>query len=71
MAHITKRPDRPKPYLVRWIDTSNQERSKAFVRKVDAEAHLIAVEAAKLRGEYVDPRLGRITFGEFAAKVIA
>ncbi|MBW3592019.1 MAG: hypothetical protein KY393_09290 [Actinobacteria bacterium] len=56
---------------MRWIDTSNQERSKAFVRKVDAEAHLIAVEAAKLRGEYVDPRLGRITFGEFAAKVIA
>ena len=71
MAHITKRADRPKPYLVRWIDTSNQERSKAFVRKVDAEAHLIAVEASKLRGEYVDPRLGRLTFGDFAQKVMA
>ncbi|MGQ0678404.1 MAG: tyrosine-type recombinase/integrase [Actinomycetota bacterium] len=71
MAHITKRPDRPRPYLVRWIDTSNQERSKAFVRKVDAEAHLIAVEASKLRGEYVDPRLGRVTFGEYSEKVAA
>jgi len=71
MAHITKRSDRAKPYIVRWIDTSNQERSKGFVRKVDAESHLIAVESSKLRGEYLDPRLGRVTFREFSEKVMA
>jgi integrase len=53
------------------MDPSGAERSKAFARKVDAEAHLTTIESAKLRGEYVDPRLGKITYGEYMSKVTA
>jgi hypothetical protein len=38
---------------------------------VDAENHLTAIESSKLRGEYVDPMLGRVTYGEFAESVLA
>lgn len=69
MGHIIKRPDRPKPYRVRWIDPVGRERSKCFARKADAEAHLVSVEASKLRGDYVDALRGRITFGEFSGRV--
>lgn len=69
MAHITKRAGRPKPYFVRWIDPTGRERARAFARKVDAEAHLVSVEASKLRGDYVDAESGRMTFGEYSARV--
>lgn len=46
-----------------------RERSKCFARKADAEAHLVSVEASKLRGDYVDALRGRITFGEFSERV--
>ncbi|MGQ0679831.1 MAG: tyrosine-type recombinase/integrase [Actinomycetota bacterium] len=69
MAHITKRAGRPKPYFARWIDPTGRERAKAFARKVDAEAHLVNVEASKLRRDYVDAGRGRMTFGEYSARV--
>ncbi len=69
MGHIVKRPGRPKPYFVRWIDPAGHERAKAFARKVDAEAHLISVEASKLRCEYVDATRGRMAFGEYSERV--
>lgn len=56
MAHISKRRDRP-GYVARWVDASGRERSKSFRRKADASRFLTSMESAKLRGDYVDPRL--------------
>lgn len=41
-------------------------RSKNFPRKVEAERWLRAEEGRADRGEWVDPALGRITFGEWS-----
>lgn len=66
MAHIQRRGrDR---WRARYIGPDGRERSKTFRRRVDAERFLATVEAGKLRGEWIDPRLGRRTFGEWAAQ---
>ncbi len=44
-------------------DVSGPSRSP---RTIDAERFLATVEADKLRGTYVDPSAGRVTFGEYA-----
>jgi hypothetical protein len=45
------------------VTRPGRERSKSFARKVDAEQFLVSIEDAKLRGAYVDPQLGRVSFG--------
>ena len=62
----TKRYGCPKRWLVRWRDPSGRQRSKAFERKVDAEAWRDQVATEIRRGEYVDPRGGRMLFRELA-----
>ena len=54
-----------------WRDPSGAVRSKNFSRKVDAERYLITVENDKLSGQYIDPRLGRITFADWSQQVEA
>jgi len=55
-------------YRVRYLGPTGQERSKSFPdrAKRDAEAFLVSVESDKLRGSYIDPSAGRITFEEYA-----
>src|SRR5512132_1357599 len=65
MASIKKRPDGR--WRARYRDPDGRERAKHFARRVDAERFLTTVEHSKLTGAYVDPRAGRITFGEYAA----
>ncbi|MFC4150594.1 tyrosine-type recombinase/integrase [Micromonospora mangrovi] len=57
-----------KRYRVRYIGPDGRERSQSFPDrgKRDAEAFLVSVESDKLRGAYVDPAAGRITFAEYA-----
>ena len=62
---ISKRRDRPKPWLARYYPPGGEERAKAFRRKVDAERWLAAQETDQQRGEWTDPRLARTTFGEW------
>ena len=54
----------------RWKGTyrtpDGRERSRSFARKIDADTFWRNAEADKVRGEWIDPRLGRQTFGEFA-----
>jgi integrase len=69
MAHIEKRG--PKRYRARYVDPSGKECSRTFARKVDAERFLTAMESDKLRGAYVDPNAGRVTFGSVADKAMA
>lgn len=52
-------------YKARYTTAGGQERSKTFKRKSDAERFLDRVGVAIQSGEWVDPRLGRITFGEW------
>jgi integrase len=64
-----KKQGRGRPrWRARYRDPSGRERSKSFARKVDAERFLVAVEDAKLRGAYVDPAAGKISFGEWAER---
>ena len=49
-------------WRARWRTPDGKSRSKTFVRKIDAEKHLTGTDHTKLRGAYVDPGAGRITF---------
>ncbi len=71
MGYIERRADRPRPWRVRYRDPAGRERSKSFLRKTDAERFLHSVETDIVRGEWTDPRLGRITFGEWSTRVEA
>lgn len=55
-------------YRVRYVDPRGQERSRSFPdgKKRAADAFLVEVESDKLRGSYVDPKAGRISFKEYA-----
>jgi Phage integrase, N-terminal SAM-like domain len=55
-------------WRARYRDPTGRERSKSFARKVDAERFLVSIEDAKLRGAYVDPAAGKISFGEWAER---
>jgi hypothetical protein len=63
MAHIDRR-NRGGTirYVARYIDPAGRERSKSFTRRKDAERYLTEIEAAKLKGTWVDPAHGRVRF---------
>jgi integrase len=67
VAHIEKRKRYGKiTYRARYSDPDGRERSRVFVRKGDAEKYLSTIEVSKLRGEWIDPTLGKTTFGDYA-----
>jgi integrase len=67
MAHIEQRKRYGKiTYRARYSDPDGRERSRVFVRKGDAEKYLSTIEVSKLRGEWIDPTLGKTTFGDYA-----
>ncbi|CAN5679875.1 hypothetical protein BH24ACT26_BH24ACT26_16790 [soil metagenome] len=51
---------------VRYRDPQRRDRSKTFRTKAEAEAFSDAVETDIARGHYLDPQLGKKTFGEWA-----
>ena len=69
MGHIRK--TQAGSWQARYRTPDGRERARNFSRKTDAEALLATVGADKLRGEWIDPRLARITFGEWNVKVQA
>ena len=64
MSHIQRRKGRG--YVARYRTPNGSERSKSFKRKVDAERFLTIIEADKMRGAWVDPRLGKTTLASWA-----
>lgn len=58
-------------YYARWRTPDGKSRSKAFVRKRDAEAYLNGVEGAKTAGGYIDPARARVKFGPWADEWLA
>jgi len=53
-------------YRVRFRTPGGASRSKTFKRKIDAERFAAATDVETATGRFVDPKLGRVTFGEFA-----
>jgi integrase len=53
-------------WLARWVDHDGNERSKAFARNWEAQAHISQVTAALTTGTYADPKRGAITFATVA-----
>ena len=67
MASVDKRlRDGRTSWVARWRDEAGQQRKKSFTKKGDADGFAATVEADKLRGTYVDPRAGKVTFKEYA-----
>lgn len=69
MAHIERRGSGR--WRARYRAPDGRERSKTFARRVDAQRFLAGVETDKSRGEWVDPRLGRTRFADFAGRWLA
>jgi integrase len=55
-------------WRARYLGPDGHERNRTFERRVDAERFLVATEADKLRGGWVDPPLGKTTFAEWAGQ---
>jgi integrase len=67
MASIDKRPDGR--YRARWREVpGGPQRSRQFNRKIDAQRFLDQTCGDLVRGAYVDPAAGRVTFREYAEK---
>ncbi|MDA4106043.1 integrase [Mycobacterium holsaticum DSM 44478] len=58
----TLRHGRGKRWLARWVDYEGRERTKAFDRKAQAQAHINQVSIAINTGAYADPRGTAVTF---------
>jgi integrase len=65
----SKRHGRGKRYRVRWIDPQTGEpRAKLFERKALAEEYDANVHADLSRGQWIDPRSGKISVTEYAER---
>lgn len=65
----SKRYGRGKRWRVRWSDPHTGEtRTALFERKAEAERHDMSMQADISRGQYIDPRAGKITIAEYAAQ---
>jgi integrase len=69
MASIEKRErNGRKNYRAHYRDPSGRQRSRTFIRKVDAERFLTTIESSKLVGSYIDPTLARLTVADWSAR---
>ena len=69
MAHVRsllRKQNGSRRYQVRYVGPDGRERAKTFGRKTDADRFAASVETDKARGEWIDPRLGKTTVGEWA-----
>jgi len=63
----SKRHGRGKRWRVRWTDPRTGEpHTGSFKRKADAERHDVNMHADISRGQYIDPRAGKITVTKYA-----
>lgn len=60
--------DRPKPWRARYRALDGKERSRSFMRKVDAERWLRNELASQDRGAWTDPSAGRVLFEEWVTR---
>jgi integrase len=60
-----------KRWLAVWHDPNGREQSEAYERKADAEKKISVMGADLARGDYIDPRAGRVLFGDLAERWLA
>lgn len=65
MATIKRRRDRSGRWEVRYRDPQGRQRARLFDRKVDAERFATTTGADIVRGNYLNPALGRLNFARF------
>jgi integrase len=66
MAHVERRRRNGRSvWRARYRAPDGRERSRSFARRADAERFLTGVESSKLRGEWVDPALGRTRLADW------
>lgn len=72
MAHVVRRSTASGPrYDVRYRDPAGTERSKAFRRKVDADAFAAKVTVQVREGDWLDPELSRVAVQDYARTWLA
>lgn len=64
MASVAKRPNGQ--WRARYRDEAGKEHARHFPRKIDAQQWLDRVTASVVRGDYVDPRAGKVTLQRYA-----
>ena len=64
MASISKHANGQ--YRARYRDDAGRQHARHFRRKVDAQRWLDEVTASVVTGQYVDPRAGKVSFGDYA-----
>jgi integrase len=55
-------------YQARYRDAAGRSRTKSFSTRLEARRFITRTEADVQRGDYVDPRLGKITFAEWSSE---
>ena len=68
---IQRKPERGRPqqsWLVKWRDPKRKQRTKTFRKWADADRFSRSIETSKDHGNYVDPKLGKVTLAEWAEK---
>jgi hypothetical protein len=66
----TRQGKKGKTYQAHWTDDLGREQMKSFTKMGDAKDHIKIVEAAKLKGEYIDTA-SKITVSEYAHQWLA
>jgi integrase len=66
VGFVEKRAD--KRWRARYRALDGRERSRTFTKKTDAVAWLDASMASQVRGDWIDPALGKMTFGEWVGR---
>lgn len=66
MASVQKRPNGK--WRARYRDEAGKEHARHFARKVDGQQWLDQVTASVVRGDYVDPKAGRVTVEVYGQK---
>lgn len=69
MASLKRRDDGV--WRARYRDDAGREHARHFPRKVDAQRWLDEATAALVTGQYVRPKAGRVTLGEWASPWLA
>src|SRR6478735_10970760 len=52
-------------HRARYRDEAGKEHARHFVKKANAQRWLDEVTASVVRGDYVDPAAGKVTFGQW------
>jgi len=67
MAHIRRHPVSGR-WQVRYRDPDGKEKSQVCDTKADADRFAATITADVVRGDYIDPRQGKVTVAEFAER---